>query len=148
MVNPSPVVQWLNAPSAWPGSTSNAPVCTEKTSLTPGSVPNANLISLNKFKLQPLEVENARVQIPKRFCLRLKLLLLKVSHDNEKIKQNSLQPTLSENHKFCPKIQFSEKFKILNLNFSAKKSLFFRIFKCKNCLNNLNFRANNRDFVQ
>ena len=80
VVNHSPVVQWLNAPNAWPGSTSNAPACANPTSPTPGSVPNANLISLNKFKL-PLEVGNARVQIPKRFCLRLKLLLLKVSHD-------------------------------------------------------------------
>ena len=68
MVNPSLVVQWLNAPSAWPGFTSNALACAVPTSLTPGTVPNANLTSLNTFK-ESRVVVNARVQIPKKFCL-------------------------------------------------------------------------------
>ena len=38
--------------------------------------------------------------------------------------------------------------KILNLNFYAKKSYFLRIFKGKNYLNKLNFCAKNHDFDQ
>ena len=68
VVNLLLVVLWLNAPSAWLGFTSNAQACAEPTSLTPGTVPNANLTSLNTFK-ESRVVVNARVQIPKRFCL-------------------------------------------------------------------------------
>ena len=46
----------------------------------------------------------------------------------------------------CPKNSIFRKFKILNLNFSAKKLRFLRIFKRKNCLDYLNFRAKKRDF--
>jgi len=53
-----------------------------------------------------------------------------------------------ENQKICPKIQFTGKFKILNINFYAKKLYFLRIFKGKNYLNNLNFCAKNHDFDQ
>ena len=49
--------------------------------------------------------------------------------------------TMLENLKLCPKIQYSEKFKIVNLNFSGKKQWFLRIFKCQGCLDNVNFRA-------
>ena len=55
--------------------------------------------------------------------------------------------TLLENLKLCPKIQFSEKFKILNLNFLGKRERFLRIFKCQFYLDNLNFRAKNGDFM-
>ena len=55
--------------------------------------------------------------------------------------------TLSEHYKLCPKIKFSEKYKIVNLLFFwVKINDFLRIFKCKNYLKNLNFRAKNRIF--
>ena len=51
--------------------------------------------------------------------------------------------TLLENHKLCPKIQDNSKFWIWI--FQDKSHWFYRIFKGKSYLNNLNFRAKNRD---
>ena len=72
-----------------------------------------------------------------------KFIPLVRSHGRYNISQLFIiQPcTLLENLKLCPKIQFSEKFKIVNLNFTAKKQWFLKIFKCHFYLDNLNFRA-------
>ena len=55
---------------------------------------------------------------------------------------------LLSKHKLYPKFQFSEKFKIMNLNFWAKNQRFFLEFKSQIYCDNLNFCAKSRDFAK